>query len=1194
MRYLWRVLTNPTSISLIGLISISAIIWWNGPFISFYEYTPLEKTIPRLVLIAVLFQIWILVLLYRYLRDRFFASQINKQVAAETKSSEKKTKEEITIVPGKIETENEISILNKKMAQALASLRKVKIRGIRRGHYLYQRPWYLLIGAPGAGKTTLLLKSGLKFLLTDKFGHRSVGGVGGTRHCDWWFTEEAVLLDTAGRYTTQDSYATVDKASWLGFLDIIKRNRRQKPINGVIVTISLLDLLTKDSATRTAHAIAIRNRIFELQEKFTIRFPIYIMISKCDLLQGFVEFFNDLNKNDREQVWGMTFPNDTIKDINASLHMFPSAFLELEKALQSKVISRMHDEHNLNQRAVILTFPQQFAFLGEIIEQFLAEVLLANPNEENTMLRGIYFTSSTQEGSPIDRILGAMSSVFNLDRQALIATSGKSYFVTKLLKLVIFPESHLAGSVSKYNILLLWSRRIGITGLVAMFITFSYLLWQSYSINNHYLHNVLDRAKLLATTAAQPIDSTSLLAILPVLDAAELIYQTTKPEEIQIIAFPLSQVGNMEEESIKNYNRLLKEALLPRMISRIQVHLNRGSAYKLDYLYQLLRVYIMLGESQHFQIKAIEEWFSYDLNNNLPSVSKKDIASLIRHTTALSHLLEDEITNNEFKIDLDYELVNQTQRIMAHLSIKDWIFEKTTKDISHKPIKGFSIADAAGSQASAVFYRKSGEPLSRGISGIYTIEGYLSFKKALKLNLDNLAKNSWVFAQEEALNTPERIDTIYNSVIEQYFRNYINVWVRLLDDINIVQFSSVNQGIWILNLLSADESPLRKLLNAIIVETTLTPVSESGTVTKNDTGVIELYKNKLSNILNNNEENKLSDNQSLPTIVDVYFDPLAKFVGKNNGNGAPLDALLTDISEIANYFQAMNSNLNDQVQPLPGNILSMPTLTDIELPKMINNFIASIKNSSVILTTNNEIQRLNLLWSSSASIFCQQAINGRYPNNNDAENDISPDDFGRFFAKNGLIDSFFDKNLKHMVNTTGKFWRWRENNWGSEKPSTYILQQFQNANRIRDSFFTKGGQKPSATFEIQILSVSSQISNFDLNIEGQSLLYSSDSSNNRMIFQVPSGKSKNESSLSITVAGKNIQINTSGYWSWWRLMDKGILEKTTSLDKFHLTFNLQGHLVVFRIQASSVYNSIDLQPINKFRCPRQIILIGKK
>jgi type VI protein secretion system component VasK len=111
-------------------------------------------------------------------------------------------------------------------------------------------PWYLIIGPPGCGKTTALVNSGLRFPLADQFGKNAIEGTGGTRNCDWWFTDEAVLLDTAGRYTTQDSYAEVDSAAWGGFLGMLKKYRPRRPINGVLVALSLADLIQQSDAER--------------------------------------------------------------------------------------------------------------------------------------------------------------------------------------------------------------------------------------------------------------------------------------------------------------------------------------------------------------------------------------------------------------------------------------------------------------------------------------------------------------------------------------------------------------------------------------------------------------------------------------------------------------------------------------------------------------------------------------------------------------------------------------------------------------------------------------------------------------------------------------------------------------------------------------------------------------------------------
>ena len=138
-------------------------------------------------------------------------------------------------------------------------------------------------------------------------GQGAVAGVGGTRLCDWWFTEDAVLIDTAGRYTTQDSNAAVDRAGWDAFLDLLKQTRPRQPLNGLLVAFPLSDLAQAPAAERKAHAAAIRARIDELQTRFGVRMPVYVLFTKADLIAGFTEFFDDLDREKRAQVWGTTF-----------------------------------------------------------------------------------------------------------------------------------------------------------------------------------------------------------------------------------------------------------------------------------------------------------------------------------------------------------------------------------------------------------------------------------------------------------------------------------------------------------------------------------------------------------------------------------------------------------------------------------------------------------------------------------------------------------------------------------------------------------------------------------------------------------------------------------------------------------------------------------------------------------------------
>jgi type VI secretion system protein ImpL len=174
-----------------------------------------------------------------------------------------------------------IEALEKQLNEALGALKSSKMGKSA----LYALPWYIIIGPPGSGKTTLLRESGLSF---PQLTHgRGVRGIGGTRNCDWWFTDAGILLDTAGRYTTQ----VEDRDEWIAFLDMLKRARSRKPINGALIAISMADLLQSNEEQLADHARKIRERLAELTERLQLVFPVYLMFTKCDLLDGFVEMF---------------------------------------------------------------------------------------------------------------------------------------------------------------------------------------------------------------------------------------------------------------------------------------------------------------------------------------------------------------------------------------------------------------------------------------------------------------------------------------------------------------------------------------------------------------------------------------------------------------------------------------------------------------------------------------------------------------------------------------------------------------------------------------------------------------------------------------------------------------------------------------------------------------------------------------
>src|ERR1700743_178015 len=248
MAWLW------IGLSILGAIVLAAVVWLAGPLVSIGDVQPFDSALVRLLIILVILLAVCGAIAWRIVSRRRAAAKI-AEAMTET-----------------VAEDSDAPVLKQKMEDALAVLKR---SGKSNARALYDLPWYVIIGPPGAGKTTALVNSGLKFPLAGDNAAMVVQGVGGTRYCDWWFTDQAVLIDTAGRYTTQDSDAKIDRRSWLAFLDLLRRNRPRQPITGVLVAISIADLLTLSATEITAHADAIRRRLDELHERLRINFPVY-------------------------------------------------------------------------------------------------------------------------------------------------------------------------------------------------------------------------------------------------------------------------------------------------------------------------------------------------------------------------------------------------------------------------------------------------------------------------------------------------------------------------------------------------------------------------------------------------------------------------------------------------------------------------------------------------------------------------------------------------------------------------------------------------------------------------------------------------------------------------------------------------------------------------------------------------------
>jgi type VI secretion system protein ImpL len=275
--------------------------------------------------------------------------------------------------------------------EAVQWLRKTKLGADKRADAVYSLPWFLVAGPPESGKSALLLGSALDFhaLPSQRAGDRDA--LKPTQACEWRVADTAVVLDTAGRYQTEGP----DAEEWSSLLETARKHRGQRPIDGYVLAVSAEKLLEASEAEIEQEAKVARARLDETVRRAAVRFPVYLVFTHADAIEGFDDFFGHLDGAERAQVWGATIPLEQSGDAYA---LFDVEFDYLLEAVGRRRLARLAATEDPDEQLRVFQFPERLGEARRKLGLYASSVFKPNPFSESPLLRGFYLTSNGPSG----------------------------------------------------------------------------------------------------------------------------------------------------------------------------------------------------------------------------------------------------------------------------------------------------------------------------------------------------------------------------------------------------------------------------------------------------------------------------------------------------------------------------------------------------------------------------------------------------------------------------------------------------------------------------------------------------------------------------------------------------------------------------------------------------------------------------
>lgn len=1066
MRRFWDFLLRPGTLSVIGFLALAAFLLLGA--------NELELALFWIVVALLLLGlVWLVVWWVRRRRAQKAAAGLEQALQEQAERA-------VKAAPAKERGETEA--LRERMQEAVRTIKTSRLGQTSGTAALYELPWYIVIGNPAAGKSSAIAKSGLHFPFADHSGN-IIQGIGGTRNCDWFFTNEGILLDTAGRYSVHEE----DREEWRGFLSLLKKHRSKAPINGIMIAASLPELAGHKPEFAIQLAKQLRQRVQELTEQLEVFAPVYVVFTKADLVAGFVEFFEDRDRGERDRAWGATLPYDADGKLDA-VGQFERHFEALYEGLKASSVARMSLHRGEKLPPGVLTFPLEFASLKPVLRTFLTTLFEENPFQFRPIFRGFYFTSAVQQGASTSRSSERVAQRFALQLQPGTTAevySQTGFFLKDLFSKVVFADRNL---VKQYNSRdkLRWRYAAFFGGVAALGIALAAWTW-SYAGNRQLVENVRADLENVVTLQKNRSDLQSRLEALEVLRDRLVQLQSLRDERPWSLSLGLYQGKAIEQQLKREYFAGIQEVLLQPVSASIEaylaevnanagqlqpvsaasapgaeparlqqpasltaqptsLHYSAASASNVTDAYNALKSYIMLGdrnraEAGHLSDQLTRFWRGW-LETNRGSMPREQ---MIRSAESLISFTVTQLRDPEFPVvQNNLALLEQTRENLRRVVKGMPARERVYAEIKARAATRFppvTVARLVGEQDKDVIAG------SYAISGAFTRQAWdVEIEQAIKdAAYKELQSDDWVLKTTvvDDLTLEGSPEQIQKALVYMYKTEYVREWQKFMQGISVQEFGNFDQAVARMNRLGDPaSSPIGRLMQALYDETSWdNPTLVNQKLEQGQRGFVDWFKQTILRQSPAQVQVNVNLKPGTGTIpmgpIGKEFAGLARVMLPPDGQPALIRHYLDALSKVRTRFNQMKNQGDPgpasrqlMQQTLEANGSELADALRLVDEQMLVGMGDTAKQSLRPLLVRPLMQaygvvvrpaenEINRVWRLEVYEPFQQGLATKYPFTRHTSIEASPAEIAKVFGPDGSIAKFTEKTLGPLINRAG-------------------------------------------------------------------------------------------------------------------------------------------------------------------------------